>query len=114
MTAADTGTETGLAVFGDFADRTAYDHAVERFRDNNIVLPTFAQLRDPSTIPAPTLASLADVDRNAPDARNLFRVHWFNALDGSGPLAVPDHLELPPELTGVDAASCSPSVTGSR
>ena len=44
----------GLAVFGDFdpAGRQAYEHAVKRFRENNIVLPTFAQLRDPSTIPA--------------------------------------------------------------
>jgi cysteine synthase len=94
-----------LAVFGDFATdgRTAYDNAVGRFRDNNIVLPTFAQLRDPSTIPAATIASLADVDKNAADPRNLFRVHWYNALDGSGPLDVPDHVELPSEMTGVDA-----------
>ena len=94
-----------LAVFGEFAPdgRAAYDNAVRRFRDNNIVLPTFAQLRDPSTIPGPILDSLADVDHNGGDPRNLFRVHWFNALDGSGPLDVPDHVELPPEMTGVDA-----------
>lgn len=102
-----TATETtgNLAVFGEFAPdgRQAYDNAVGRFRDNNIVLPTFAQLRDPSTIPAATQASLAGVDRNAGDPRNLFRVHWYNALDGSGPIDVPNHVELPPELTGVDA-----------
>ena len=41
----------GLAVFGEFADdgQGAYDNAVQRFRERNIVLPTFAQLRDPST-----------------------------------------------------------------
>ena len=94
-----------LAVFGEFAPdgREAYDNAVTRFRDNNIVLPTFAQLRDPSTIPGPIIDSLATVDKNAGDPRNLFRVHWYNALDGSGPLDVPDHVELPPEMTGVDA-----------
>jgi cysteine synthase A len=95
----------GLAVFGEFAPdgRTAYDNAVVRFRENNIVLPTFAQLRDPSTIPGPIIDSLAGVDKNSADPRNLFRVHWYNALDGSGPVDVPDHVELPSELTGVDA-----------
>ena len=41
-------TDTGLAVFGSFATdgQEAYDNAVDRFRENNIVLPTFAQLRD--------------------------------------------------------------------
>jgi len=92
-----------LAVFADFADQVAYDNAVSRFRENNIVLPTFAELRDPSTIPPAVQASLEGVDRNAADARNLFRVHWFNALDGSGPTEVPDYIELPSEVTGVDA-----------
>ena len=41
---------------------------------------------------------------NAADPRNLFRVHWYNATRRRpGPLDVPDHVELPPELTGVDA-----------
>ncbi len=101
-----------LAVFDSFdpAGRSAYDHAVKRFRDNNIVLPTFAQLRDPSTIPASIREQLATVDKDAPDSRNLFRVHWFNAhADAPGQpnhpgiVRVPDHVELPPELTGVDA-----------
>ena len=43
------------------------------------------------------------MDRNEPDAANLFRVHWFGRLDGSGPHEVPDYVELPPEMTGVDA-----------
>src|SRR5262249_21298139 len=53
----------------------------------------------PSTI-APDRA--AGVDRNRADARNLFRVHWHNDLDGH-PVAVPDHIVLPPELTGVES-----------
>ena len=95
----------GLAVFGEFAPdgRGAYDNAVTRFRENNIVLPTFAQLRDPSTIPGPVIDSLTGVDSNAGDPRNLFRVHWYNGLEGAGFTEVPDHVELPPELTGVDA-----------
>ena len=95
-----------LAVFSDFADQTSYDNAVGRFRDNNIVLPTFAELRDPSLIPDSVVASLDGVDKNGADARNLFRVHWFNGAEGFGPgnrPDVPDYIELPPELTGVEA-----------
>lgn len=97
--------DSGLAVFGTFAPdgAAAYGNAVERFRENNIVLPTFAELRDPHTIPEATLASLAEVGRDAPDPRNLFRVHWHNDMHGGGPTAVPDHIELPSALTGVDA-----------
>ena len=103
----------GLSIFDDLAPdgQPAYDNAVARFRQNNIVLPTFAQLRDPSTMPEAVIASLATVDVDAPDPRNLFRVHWFNDhVDGlsTGPnypgfVDVPNHVELPPELTGVEA-----------
>ncbi len=106
------GEASQLAVFGDFdpAGQQAYDNAVARFRDNNIVLPTFAQLRDPATIPEPIRGALAQVEKDAPDPRNLFRVHWFNqhADDPAGHnypgfVDVPDHIELPSELTGVEA-----------
>lgn len=101
----------GLSIFDEFepGGQRAYDNAVTRFRQNNIVLPTFAQLRDPSTIPQSVVASLAQVEKDAPDPKNLFRVHWFNEhADEPGDnypgfTAVPDHVELPSELTGVDA-----------
>ena len=112
MTTAESPTSASdLAIFGEFAPdgRQAYDNAVLRFRENNIVLPTFAQLRDPSTIPTNIQEQLATVEKDAADARNLFRVHWFNEhADGPGDnfpgfVDVPTHIELPPELTGVDA-----------
>ncbi|MCP5027809.1 MAG: pyridoxal-phosphate dependent enzyme [Actinomycetia bacterium] len=84
-------------------DESVLERTVERFRANGIALPTFAQLRDPSTIPATVFEALAAVDKNGAHPLNLFRVHWFNQLDGSGPTEVPDHVELPSELTGVDA-----------
>ena len=101
----------GLAVFGEFAEggQGAYDNAVQRFRERNIVLPTFAQLRDPSTIPASIVDQLSGVEKDAADARNLFRVHWFNEhADAPGDnfpglVDVPTHIELPSEMTGVDA-----------
>ena len=80
-------------------DPAVLANSVERFRRQGIVLPTFAQLADPSGIdPART----AGVDKNAPDARNLFRVHWFNDLAGDR-VEVPDHVVLPSSLTGIEA-----------
>jgi len=104
-------TSSKLAVFGEFAadGQQSYDNAVGRFRENEILLPTFAQLRDPATIPQSIQTSLAGIDKDAPDARNLFRVHWFNEhADGPGTnmpglVDVPTHIELPSEMTGVDA-----------
>ena len=65
-------------------ESTAYERTVRRFRETRTVLPTFAQLADPPTIPAAARAALAGVDPDAPDPRNLFRVHWNNAADRRG------------------------------
>jgi cysteine synthase len=92
-----------LGLSSEIADQEIYDRTVERFRDQRIALPTFAELRNPSTIPAARLRDLDGLDRNEPDAANLFRVHWYGRLDGSGPHDVPDHVELPSALTGVEA-----------
>jgi cysteine synthase len=85
------------------ADRTAYQRAVGRFRETGTVLPTFAELIDPPSIPASRRAALIAVDPDAPDPRNLFRVHWQNAPDRRGYVDVPDHVVLPTALTGVEA-----------
>ena len=84
-------------------DQQVYDNTVRRFADARIVLPTFAELADPATIPPAVRATLADVDPDAPDARNLYRVHWGNAADRRRYVDVPDHLVLPSSLTGVRA-----------
>lgn len=88
-------TQLGLA--DTVVDETALDESIARCAQNNVVLPTFSQLADPSTIPANVARG---VDKNAPDARNLFRVHWFNDLKGDR-VEVPDHVVLPSSLTGV-------------
>ena len=43
------------------------------------------------------------MDPNAAHPLNLFRVHWHNGADGREQVAVPVHVVLPSELTGVDA-----------
>ena len=83
-------------------DEVGYGRSIERFRTQRIALPTFGQMADPSTIPQSIRESLAGVDRNAADARNLYRVHWYNDLHG-GMVDLPDHVVLPPEFTGVSS-----------
>jgi cysteine synthase len=73
--------------------------SVRKCAENGVVLPTFAQLADPSKIDAIVTKG---VDKNAPDSRNLFRVHWYNDMAGER-VAVPDHVVLPKALTGVDS-----------
>ncbi len=77
--------------------------SIARFRERGIVLPTFAQLADPTTIPTSITARLADIDPDAPHPLNLFRIHWHNAADRKGFSAVPGYVVLPRELTGVAA-----------
>jgi cysteine synthase A len=84
-------------------DPAAYERAVRRFRESRIVMPTFAELADPERMPASTVSSLGSVDPDAPDSRNLFRVHWFNDRTRRGRVRVPEHVVLPRALTGVDA-----------
>jgi cysteine synthase len=85
-------------------DRGIYEHSVERFREARILLPTFAQLADPSAIPPAIREALASIDPDAPHPLNLFRVHWYNSSDRRRLVPTPEHLVLPRELTGVDAS----------
>jgi cysteine synthase len=81
-------------------DEAALANSVIRFRERDIRLPTFAQLADPSSFDHAEM--VGDADLHGPDARNLWRVHWYNDLAGNR-VAVPDHVVLPPSLTGVES-----------
>jgi cysteine synthase len=78
--------------------------AVERARERNILIPTFAQMRDPSLIPAGVKARLADIGLWDVNSLNLFRITWKNEpkAHGGGFDGV-NYVELPPSLTGVPA-----------
>lgn len=80
-------------------DPASLENSVRRFAEQNIVLPTFAELAEPHRIPANRTAG---VDKNAADPRNLFRVHWYNNLAGDK-VEVPDHVVLPSSITGIES-----------
>ena len=68
-----------------------------------IALPTFAQLTDPSLIPRGVREALAEIGPDAAHPLNLFRIHWFNDHRRTGLVPVPQHIVLPPSLTGVES-----------
>jgi cysteine synthase len=92
-----------LGLASEPADQQTLERSVERFREARIALPTFAQLADPGSVPARVRAALTGVGPDDRHPLNLFRVHWHNAANRTDFVAVPDHLVLPPALTGVEA-----------
>jgi cysteine synthase A len=84
-------------------DADVLERSIERFRESRIALPTFAQLAEPALIPAAARRALTGVDPDEAHPLNLFRVHWFNAKDRRSRVDVPEYVELPRELTGVEA-----------
>ncbi len=93
-----------LGLERDLVDPVAFEHTVSQFREAGVLLPTFAQLADPTTIPSSVRERLPEVDPDAPDPMNLFRAHWFVGPDRRSVVDVPAHVVLPRELTGVDAS----------
>jgi cysteine synthase len=78
--------------------------AVKRARERDIVIPTFAQMRDPGTVPEDIVARLREVGLWELDPLNLFRISWHNqATPTGGGFGGVNFLEFPPELTGVEA-----------
>ena len=75
---------------------------IARCREQGIVIPTFAQLADPSLVPETIKARLKPVGLWDVDPLNLFRITWKNDVV-SGLYGDVNFLEIPRELTGIDA-----------
>jgi len=92
-----------LVVQPEVANRDLRSRAIARAREVGVVMPTFSQLADPSTIPAAYTKKLANIAADEPHAENLWRVHWYNAADRKSRVDVPGFLVLPEAITGVKA-----------
>ena len=75
----------------------------EYFKKKGVILPTVSELCNPHSINEDIKIKLKNVDKDAMDPLNLFRVHWFNNRDHSNFSKVPEHIVLPSEFTGVEA-----------
>ena len=87
----------------DVVDTAIHARARAHLRAHKVRLPRLSELADPTLIDRETVQDLSGVDPDAPDPRNLFRVHWHKDARRRGQAAVPEHIVLPPELTGTEA-----------
>ncbi len=92
-----------LLIHPKVVDRKRRRAAVDRLRLVHCTLPTWSELADPSEIESEKLPDLSRVDPDAPEAANLWRIHWFNSADRKTQIDIPGYVVLPPELTGVKA-----------
>jgi cysteine synthase len=85
-------------------DEAKLERAVERARQQNIIIPTYRQMMNPSLIPDAIQRRLESVGLWDLDPVNLFRINWHNEPKTSGgKFGRVNYLLLPPELTGVKA-----------
>lgn len=88
-----------LTMYPDRLERT-----MQRVRERNIIIPTFAQMRDPSRIPDKIKNELKDIGLWDLHPRNLFRISWHNEPKTSGGLfGGLNYVEFPQSLTGTPA-----------
>jgi cysteine synthase A len=92
---------SGTVLRPEVVDRGRRRSAVERLRETGVVLPTFAELADPSRSELAAVAG--DVGPDDAKPANLWRVHWFNDERRERLIDVPGHVVLPDALTGTKA-----------
>jgi len=77
---------------------------IARAREHNIILPTFAQMKDPGLVPEAITTRLKEVKLRSMNPANLFRITWKNEpVKHGGGFGEGNWIEFPSSLTGVDA-----------
>ncbi len=89
-------------------DLTIYEEqltkTVQRCKERNIILPTFAQMKDPRLIPDHIQKEVKNVGLWDVHPRNLFRITWKNEpVHHGGGFDGVNYIEIPPEISGVKA-----------
>ena len=84
-------------------NKTGLQHNIEKAKENNVIIPTIAQMQHPETIPEKIQEKLKTVGLWDVNPLNLFRITWKNEAKETGGLyqAVPNYVEIPSELSGV-------------
>ena len=80
------------------------ENTIQRARERNIIIPTFAQMKNPDLVPEKIKAELKSVGLWELDSKNLFRITWKNepVAEGGGFDGV-NYMEIPSSLSGVEA-----------
>ncbi len=85
-------------------NKAQLEKTAERCRERGIVLPTFDQMKHPSTVPDWAKEELKGIGLWDVHPRNLFRITWKNEpVPKGGTYGGVNYVEFPKELTGVDA-----------
>jgi len=85
-------------------DESQRARTVKRCRERNIIIPTFAQMKDPARVPKKLRAELRSIGLWDIHPRNLFRITWKNEpVPHGGGFNGVNYLGIPPALTGVRA-----------
>jgi cysteine synthase len=80
------------------------ERAVQRARERNIIIPTYAQMKNPALIPAKIKEELSGIGLWDVHPRNLFRITWHNQpVAKGGGFGGVNFIELPSSLTGTEA-----------
>jgi cysteine synthase len=80
------------------------ENAVKRLRERDIILPTFAQMKDPGSIPDKYKKELSSIGLWDIHPRNLFRITWKNQpVEKGGGFGGVNYIEFPSSLTGTKA-----------
>jgi cysteine synthase len=85
-------------------DEDIRQRAIARFREKEIIMPTFDQMKHPDRIPEIIRSKLHGIGLWDKHPLNLFRITWKNEpVETGGGFGRVNFLELPKSLTGVDA-----------
>ncbi len=88
-----------LTVFNDRLQRT-----VQQVRERGIIIPTFAQMKDPARVPSKIRAALRNVGLWDVSPLNLFRITLKNEpVPAGGGFGGVNYIEFPSSLTGTPA-----------
>ncbi len=78
------------------------NNTIKRARENNIILPTFEELKHPEKIDKEIVEELKTIGFWDVHPRNLFRINWANDYSTGGIDGI-NFLEIPKEITGIKA-----------
>ena len=78
------------------------EKTVKRCREKGVVIPTFAQMKDPGLIPRAVMRKVQPLGLWDVHPLNLFRINWHNDVK-TGLYSGVNYLELPSALTGIKA-----------
>ena len=84
-------------------NKAGLEHNIQKAKENNVIIPTFAQMQNPELIPEKILDRLSKAGLWDVDPVNLFRITWLNEPKEKGGLfrKVPNYVEIPSSLSGV-------------